>query len=209
MAPRSAGRRRGRGPPWPRRARAGSCTSDFIVVLRTIVSSIRVPLAARTSRSGVYFSCTRSARFCPSMKRPADVTIAEQAFPRRGRPARKPSHRRAALPVSGTGTTMVSLFSEPCRGSVLLGQLLAERRPASGRRCARPACWRRWRSKSTREAMGRLARGAKTSLGAAGRHQTIIVRHECFAPRAKPAHCFFEWIYFASVAARWTSAAST
>lgn len=26
------------------------------------------------------------------------------------------------------------------------------------------------------------------------------IRHERFAPRQKPAHCFFEWIYFASVA---------
>src|SRR5437899_4873351 len=26
------------------------------------------------------------------------------------------------------------------------------------------------------------------------------LRHERFAPRVKPAHCFFEWIYFASVA---------
>src|SRR5438477_12762926 len=30
--------------------------------------------------------------------------------------------------------------------------------------------------------------------------QNDQLRHERFAPRAKPAHCFFEWIYFASVA---------
>ena len=40
----------------------------FSVVLRTIVSSIsNTRLPASTSRKGVYLSCTRSARFWPSM----------------------------------------------------------------------------------------------------------------------------------------------
>jgi amidophosphoribosyltransferase len=30
--------------------------------------------------------------------------------------------------------------------------------------------------------------------------QDGVVRHERFAPKQKPAHCFFEWIYFANVA---------
>ena len=59
----------------------------------------------------------------------------------------------AALPVSGTGTTMVSSSSGTCQ-RLPAGPAPCPGAAATDRRCGRPACWPRWRNRSTRRNNG-------------------------------------------------------
>ena len=136
------------------RPRRGSrWTSARIVVERTMLSSTsRTRLPARTSGRGVYLRrALARAVGGPFDEGAADVAVAHQALDARAGQVRTPSRRPRPWPCRARGRR-----SCPRRRARLpAGPVPCRARRGSGRRSGRRACWRRWRSRSTRRSSAR------------------------------------------------------
>ncbi len=169
-ARRSAGRPRGRGSPAARPSSRIRSSSTLIVVERTIESSTRsTRLPSSTSRSGVYLVCGLAlAAVAAFDERAARVAIADQPFDARHA---EPIGHRVGRRLAGVGhrhddRVVVDRHAFPAAPAP---------RPAPcapGRRCGRPACWPRWRSRSTRRSNAPAAGCRRTARSRTGRRRS-------------------------------------